>query len=255
MNWFERIVVKRIFHWIARKLDGHKTQIGGVGMILGGLGFAANGIVEDSYEQIAAGVLGIGKGLEAIGLAAKFEKQTSATRKQATAIIKPRVRKIRASVAILFAMLVSSAAVEAQDAQESTSRPISIEIGARSYARYQVAFHGCLIVPLVDDESTSSVSCVDLKGLGGGNGQAPVTTTVTGISQLLFRQGRLAGFGLLQVGTAVAEETASGMVNAGFCATYDLTARIDLVTCGTGAKAPALGAWQSLPTIGIRFIP
>jgi len=78
MNWLERFFLKRVFSWLCKRLDGHKTKLGGAGQILAGLSFIAMGISEGSYEKTIAGFALAGHGLKDIGLAGKFEKQTAA---------------------------------------------------------------------------------------------------------------------------------------------------------------------------------
>ncbi len=74
MNWFERFFLKRIFSWAVKKLDGHKTVLGGTAMLLSGAALALQGIANGDYDNTAIGIGLAGKGLEGIGLAGKFEK-------------------------------------------------------------------------------------------------------------------------------------------------------------------------------------
>jgi len=77
MNWFERFFLKRIFNWACKKVDGHKTKLGGTAMILSGAALFLQGIANADYDNAALGVGLAGKGLEGIGLAGKLEKQTA----------------------------------------------------------------------------------------------------------------------------------------------------------------------------------
>ena len=79
MNWFERFFVKRLFNYVAKKLDGHKTKLGGAAMLLSGLALLLTGLSEGGYDKTIVGLGLAGKGLEAIGLAGKFEKLTKDT--------------------------------------------------------------------------------------------------------------------------------------------------------------------------------
>lgn len=76
-NW----LLTKLFAWIGRKLDGHKTRIGGVCLILNGL----VGIVGTIYPDqglpamtLETAFACIGSGFVALGLGGKLEKQTQA---------------------------------------------------------------------------------------------------------------------------------------------------------------------------------
>ena len=75
MNWFERFILKRLFNYVAGKLDGYKTYLGGAAVILGGFGFIAHGLSAGNYDEAVAGFIAVGKGLQDIGIGHKLEKQ------------------------------------------------------------------------------------------------------------------------------------------------------------------------------------
>ncbi len=77
-------LISRALKFISRKLDGHKTQIGGVGLIL--LGIA--GIISNTFPELDLPMKAdldiyltyLAGGFTALGIGGKVEKNTKAVR-------------------------------------------------------------------------------------------------------------------------------------------------------------------------------
>ena len=87
----KNFLFNRAAHYAGRKLDGHKTKIGGVGTIIAGLMMTLNGALQligslypdlgfegttpaAALEVMTLGIAGIGGGIGIIGLGHKEEK-------------------------------------------------------------------------------------------------------------------------------------------------------------------------------------
>ncbi len=95
MNKLKKMIIDGIFKLTAKKLDGHKTKIGGVGAILGGvvtclggiIGFLGNYFPEQGLPAmdidtvlttLGLGWTGIAAGFATLGLGGKAEKLKTA---------------------------------------------------------------------------------------------------------------------------------------------------------------------------------
>lgn len=79
MNW----LLKRAIGWAGRRLDGYKTKIGGVGLILAGVVGAINLMFPEAVPgfppMTLEGVIGnIGGGFAVLGIGGKLDKNTAA---------------------------------------------------------------------------------------------------------------------------------------------------------------------------------
>lgn len=133
-------------------------------------------------------------------------------------------------------------------ASQAQAQDYSVELGASAYGTSRFAGHACLIRSLT--EATASISCAEARGNGEGQ---PVYTTATGIGQLLQTFDRFKIYGLAQAGTAVSESAVSGLFNGGFCVGVQLRPDTEVMGCGQGIKAPTIGPWEPLVTLGVRY--
>lgn len=78
MNW----IVTRFLGYLGRRLDGYKTKIGGLGLILSGLVGLINLMFPDTVPfppmDLESAVTNIAGGFAVLGIGGKLEKQTAA---------------------------------------------------------------------------------------------------------------------------------------------------------------------------------
>jgi hypothetical protein len=89
VNFIEKFIVTKVLKWVAGKLDGYKTKIGGVGLVLYGiLGFLGGMFPKEGLPTMdpneAMGYIAGGMGV--LGIGGKLEKQKKATEAHAEAV-------------------------------------------------------------------------------------------------------------------------------------------------------------------------
>jgi hypothetical protein len=101
MNW----ILKMILNFGSKRLDGYKSQIGGIGFVLTGMGAMATAVtggirlmfpamtqlpemdVKTITETFTGGTISVSLGFTALGIGHKMEKQKTATIEQTQAIL------------------------------------------------------------------------------------------------------------------------------------------------------------------------
>jgi len=83
LGWVKQTLLKKGLGFMSRKLDGHKTVIGGVGSILYGLMMIIAALFPETLQGVEGdldlGINWILGGFVALGIGGKLEKQKQAT--------------------------------------------------------------------------------------------------------------------------------------------------------------------------------